>query len=109
MRRASLITIGALAMLGLVGCENPGWNQWDSVSLQNNSDQTIVLRRYEGRTGDQPGTPQPVVTAPPHQAVTNVQALPSGSCYLYWDIVDASDKPIRTIEKICGNDTVVYP
>jgi len=32
-----------------------------------------------------------------------------GQCDLRWDVADGSGKQLRTIEKVCGNQTVVYP
>jgi hypothetical protein len=109
MKKLVLATIGAFAAAILAGCENPGWNQWDSVSLQNNSDHTIILRRYLGGPGHYEGTPRPIVTAPPLERGRRADILPTGLCFAEWDIVDTSGKQLRTIDEVCAGQTVVYP
>jgi uncharacterized lipoprotein NlpE involved in copper resistance len=104
MKKLVLATIGAFAAAILVGCENPGWNQWDSVSLQNNSDQTIILRRQWLGT-----TPDPLAAVAPGKTAKTEALVAAGQCQTDWDIVDTSGKQLRTIDKVCAGETVVYP
>jgi hypothetical protein len=110
MKKLVIAAIGTFAAAILVGCENPGWNQWDSVSLQNNSDQAVILRDVRG--GSSPANPVtyvPVATAQPHSVAEAHDIMSRGQCDLRWDVADGSGKQLRTIDKVCGNQTVVYP
>jgi hypothetical protein len=98
---ASLCLVAALA---IAGCEAEGWGL-QPVSVQNNTDQTIILRQMLGT----PASPNPIATAGPHQTATRDYVLPSGPCSGGFDIADTSGKQLRELDKVCANETVVYP
>lgn len=103
MKRMIVATIGLFA-LSAVGCEAAGW-QGEPVSLENNSDQTVILRRTFG----DPPSAHPMVTALPHQTATKPYTLPKDSCYGGFSLVDEAGNQLRALDKVCANETVVYP
>ncbi|MGC3994714.1 MAG: hypothetical protein QM779_11480 [Propionicimonas sp.] len=104
MKAPILILLAACAALSLTGCESPGWGKTDSVSITNNSDQTIVLKR----PWIEP-TPDPVATATPGQTTTAKDAIVADRCQDNWLITDTSGKTLRTLSSVCAGQTITYP
>lgn len=77
------------------------------VSLQNNSEQVVVLRQIWGN----PASPHPMVTAGPHKTATRSDALGNDqySCLENWDIADEGGKTLKAIDEVCPNQVIVYP
>jgi hypothetical protein len=98
---ASLCLVAALA---IAGCEAEGWGL-QPVSVQNNTDQTIILRRMQGT----PPSPSPIVTVAPHETGTRADVLPTRPCYGGFDLADTSGRKLRELSPLCGNAVVVYP
>ena len=103
MKRMNVAGIGPVALLA-VGCESEGW-PGEPISLENNSDQTVILRRSFG----DPPSANPMVTALPHQTATKTHTLPKGNCFGGFSLVDDNGKQLRALEKVCANETLVYP
>lgn len=104
MRRAILRGVAFVVMAAVAGCETTGWMR-EPITLQNDSDQTVILRRSVGN----PPTPYPLITARPHETRTLPDVVGKGDCLVSFDIVDSAGKQLRDVGKVCANGTVVYP
>jgi len=103
MKKMIVATIGLLAFFAS-GCEVAG-SLGEPISLENNSDQTVILRQTFG----DPPSAYPIVTALPHQTATKPNTLPKDICYGGFSLVDDAGKQLRALGKVCANEVVVYP
>jgi hypothetical protein len=103
--RAILAKVAGLAIglitLSTAGCivEAPPSRYW----IENNSDITIVVRQST-KVGY-----LSVTEVPDHQKVEVRGQVHSKSCDSGFEIVDDSSRQLRTLDKVCDGDTIVYP
>jgi hypothetical protein len=105
VKRLLVAAVCIFAALTITGCESRGFGEPPAlVWLQNNSDQTVVLRRLYD---DQSTVLVAKVEA--HQKVELDNVATKYTRLLNWELADPAGNRLRGIGKICANDTIVYP
>lgn len=105
MERLLVAAVCAFSALSIGGCESQGFGEPSApVWLQNDSDQTVVLRRvYDDKSTVL------VARVEAHKKVELDNVATKYSCFSNWELADITGSRLRSIEKICANDTIVYP
>jgi hypothetical protein len=100
-RGIPLVVAGVLLLTSLAGCLETAPA---TITIQNDSDQTIVLQNISDSGAKTLGS-----TVLPRTTQTSSGSPAKGLCYNRWEIVDATGKVLRQIAKICEGDTIKYP
>jgi hypothetical protein len=100
-RGIPLVVAGALLLTSLAGCLETAPA---TITIQNDSDQTIVLQNISDSGAKTLGS-----TILPRTTQTSSGSPAKGLCYDRWEIVDAAGRVLRTVDKVCEGDTIKYP